>query len=429
MFFNKIKIKSDILPLLCASIVILLCSCDSKKEAPVVKEMVRPAKTMILKSPEIVTSRSYPGKVQAARETLLTFKVSGPLIKLPVNEGDEVKKDALLARIDPRDYKTALTKIRSGIGKARAELKGMKAARPEDINVLDAQVSAAKAKLQQAKQDYERYADLYEQNLASKSDYDRYKSGRDVAKAQLKSAKQKLKKGKKGDRNEDVEAKVSYISGLEAGKKQASDDLEDTYLKAPFSGIIAKMFVENFQNVRAGESILNLKDISSLEIVINLPEQLVAESAGIECLAATAVFDSLPDREYKLRVKEFAVEADDRTRTYQVVFSMNAPESGTILPGMTATVKAIDKCAKSKVLGFLIPGNAAFADEHSKSFVWVVDTETMTVSRREVEIGDMTGESIRIRKGVKAGEMIVTAGVNHLLEGMKIRLLKEKIGG
>jgi len=429
MFFNKIETKSNFLPLLCAGIAILLCSCDSNKDTPVIREMIRPAKTMVLQSPETITSRSYPGKVQASRKSLLTFKVSGPLLQLPVNEGDQVEKGTLLARIDPRDFKTALAKIGSNISTARARLKGMKVARPEDINVLNAQVSSAKAQLRQAKQEYERYADLYEQNLASKSDYDRYKSGRDIAKAQLKTAKQNLEKGKKGARKEDIEAMVSDVRGLEVGRKQASDALEDTYLRAPFSGRVAKKFVENFQNVRAGEPVVSLQDISGLEIVMNAPEQVVAESTGIECVLATAVFDSLPGKEYELKIKEFAVEADAQTRTYQVVFSMKAPESGTILPGMTATVKAADKCAKAGDSGFLIPVNATFADEYGKSFVWVVDPGTMTVSRREVGIGDMAGENIRIRKGVTAGEMIVTAGVSHLQEGMKIRLLKGKTGG
>ncbi len=428
MFFNKIKIKSNFLPLFCAGIVILLCSCDGNKDTPV-KEVIRSAKTMILKSPETIISRSYPGKVQASRKILLTFKVSGPLIQLPVNEGDKVKKGALLARIDPRDYKTALAKIESSIGTAHAKLKGMKTARPEDIKVLKAQVSAAKAQLKQAEQEYERYVDLYEQNLVSKSDYDRYKSSRDIAKAQLKTARQNLEKGKKGARKEDIEAMVSEIRGLEVGKKQASDALKDTYLKAPFSGIVAKRLVENFQNVRAGEPILSLQDISDLEIVMNVPEQVVAEDPNIECITATAVFDSLPGREYELKLKEFAAEADTQTRTYRVALSMKAPESGIILPGMTATVKTTDKCAKGKDSGFLIPVNATFADEHGKSFIWIVDPGTMTVNRREVEIGDMTGESIRLRKGVKAGEMIVTAGVNHLRDGMKIRLFEGKIGG
>jgi len=427
MFFKKNDKKANFLPLLFAGIVILLCSGDSKKEAPV-KEVIRPAKTMVLKSAETITSRSFPGKVQASRKTMLTFKVSGPLIKLPVNEGDKVEKGALLARIDPRDFETALAQVKSNIGTARARLRGMKSARPEDIKSLEAQVSSAKAQLRQAKQEYERYSDLYVRNLASKSDYDRFKSGRDIAKAQLKTARQDLEKGKKGARKEDIEAMASDIRGMQAGKKQASDALEDTYLKAPFSGIVAKKFVENFQNVTASEPIISLQDISGLEIIINVPERAVVETDA-ECVTATAEFDSLPGREFELKIKEFGAEADPQTRTYRVVFSMKTPESGVILPGMTATVKATDKCVKAEASGFLIPANAAFADKHSKSFVWVVDPETMTVSKRAVEIGDMTGASIRILKGVKAGEMIVTAGVNHLQEGMKIRLIKDKIGG
>jgi multidrug efflux pump subunit AcrA (membrane-fusion protein) len=401
----------------------MLCAC-SKKQAPV-QAVVRPVKSMVIQKPETSAIRTYPAKVQASKKVTLTFKVSGPLIKLPIKEGDDVKKGALLARIDPRDYKTALAKISSAISTARSKLKSMKAARPEDIKVLEAQVSAAKAQLDQANHDYERYSGLYEQNLASKAEYDRFKSMRDIARAQLSSARQNLEKGQKGARSEDIQAMVSDIEGLKARKNEALHALEDTYLKAPFSGTVAKIFVENFQNIRAGEPILSLQDISGLEIIINAPERVVAESSSLDCFVVSAFFSSLPGKSYPLKVKEFAVEADPQTRSYRVVFAMRTPENSIILPGMTCTVKTVDTCIQKNRSTFRIPVNATFADAHGKSFVWIIDPDTMTVHKRAVEQGDMTGDSIRIRKGLNAGERIVTAGVNYLQEDMKVRLLQK----
>jgi len=413
--------KRYLIILLCTLTLLYACS----KEQESVQTFVRPVKSMIIQKPETSAIRTYPAKVEASKKVTLTFKVSGPLIKLPIKEGDDVKKGALLARIDPRDYKTALAKIKSAIATARAKLKSMKAARPEDIKVLEAQVSAAKAQLDQANQDYERYSGLYEQNLASKSEYDRFKSMRDIARARLSTAKQNLGKGQKGARAEDVEAMVSDINGLKAQKNEALNALEDTYLKAPFSGTVAKIFVENFQNIRAGEPILSLQDISGLEIIINAPERVIAESTSMDCFEVSAVFDSLPGKNYQLKIKEFAVESDQQTGTYRVVFSMKAPEQGAILPGMTCTVKTIETCIHANDSIFRIPVNATFADAHGKSFVWIINPDKMTVHKRAVELGDMSGDSIRIRKGLEAGERIATAGVNYLQENMNVRLLKK----
>jgi multidrug efflux pump subunit AcrA (membrane-fusion protein) len=416
----EIEMKRKLIIVLCT--LSLLCAC-SKKQAPV-QAVVRPVKSMVIQLPETSAIRTYPAKVQASKKVTLTFKVSGPLMELPIKEGDDVKKGALLARMDPRDYKTALSKIRSAIATARAKFKSMKAARPEDIKVLEAQVSAAKAQLDQANQDYERSAGLYEQNLASKAEYDRFKSMRDIANARLKTARQNLEKGQKGARSEDIEAMNSDINGLKARQNEALNALEDTYLKAPFSGTVARIFVENYQNIRAGEPILSLQDISGLEIIINAPERVVAESSSMDCFVVTAVFDSLPGKTYKLKIKEFAVEADPQTRTYRVVFSMKAPKNSVILPGMTCTVKTVDTCIHANDSIFRIPVNATFADVHGKSFVWIINPDKMTVHKRAVELGDMTGDSIRVLKGLKAGERIVTAGVNYLQEDMKVRLLK-----
>jgi multidrug efflux system membrane fusion protein len=71
---------------------------------------------------------------------------------------------------------------------------------------------------------------------------------------------------------------------------------------------------------------------------------------------------------------------------------------------------------------FVIPAIAVFADDQGKSNVWVVDKEKMTVERRKVTTGDLTGEaSIQITGGLQSGEMIAVSGVSQLREGMKVK--------
>lgn len=84
-----------------AALILILGSCggEEKDEAPV--QVVRPVKTMTLGG-EQGTGRSFPGKVQGSQRVNLSFRVQGPLIEFPVNEGDEVKAGQLLARLDPK---------------------------------------------------------------------------------------------------------------------------------------------------------------------------------------------------------------------------------------------------------------------------------------------------------------------------------------
>jgi RND family efflux transporter MFP subunit len=413
-------------------ITMLITSCDptNDQQTPI-ETVVRPVKTMVLTDPEAEPSRYLPGKVQAYQRAELAFRVPGTLIELPVKEAQEVEKGALLARLDPRDYKTNLAKVKSAIAQARAQLKAMKAgARPEEKRVLQAEVSAAKARFQEAKQQYERYKDLWEKRVISKADYDRQESAYNVAVAQLNTANQNLQKGKAGARTEDIEAMESNIKGLIAQQDEAQDALNDTYLRAPFTGVVAKKLVDNFQNVQAKEPILIFQDISRLDIIINVPEQAFVEAKEPEFYQFVAIFEAVPDREFILKVKEYTTEADPKTQTYRGVLTMQAPKDLKILPGMTTTVIITEKqmAESTPTSTFLVPVSTVFADELNKQYVWVVEPNTMTVQKRQVKVGDLTGESIRVLDGLKTGERIVTAGVHFLQEGMKIRLFDSNAG-
>jgi len=398
-------------------------SCSPEETGPV-QEVVRPVKTLVLEDSGAGDARSYPGRVRAAERAVLTFKVSGPLVELPVNEGDLVEKDRLLARIDPRDFQTTMDKIQSELQQAEAQLQAMKTgARPEDVKVLEAEVAAAKARYQKAQQEFSRYAGLFERDMVSKSEYDTAMSARDVAKAQLETAIQNLEKGRKGAREEDIQAKEAEIRGLEARLKETRDALEDTRLTAPFKGVVATKYVENFQNVQAKEAIVSLQDIADLEVVFNAPEQMLAARRGEDCYKGQVIFQGAPGKTYEAVLKEYSAEADPQTQTYEIVVGLPAPEDLTILPGMTATVKVVDECAQEEGQ-FLVPVSAVFADEEKRSFVWVVQPDSMTVRPKEVKVGDLAGNSVRVLEGLEAGERIVTAGTHLLVDGMKVRLME-----
>jgi RND family efflux transporter MFP subunit len=417
--------------------VFFLTACDETEESqvPAAKAVPRLVKTMVLTSPEVKTSERAPGKVLASQRADLKFQVPGQLIEFPVKESQKVEKDALLARLDPRDYKTNLAKVNSAIAQARAQLKAMKAgARPEDVRVLQAEVSAARARYQEAKQQYERYQDLWDRRVISKAEYDRQQSAYNVAKAQLNTAKQKLQKGKVGARSEDIQAMRSQIKGLLAQREEAQNAVDDTYLKAPFAGVIAKKFVENFQNVESKDPILSLQDISRLDIVINVPEQILISAKEPEFYQFVAVFEVAPERQFPLEIKEYKTEADPKTQTYRAVFTMHAPDDLRILPGMTTTVVVTEKPVANQTSAskasptFLVPVTAVFSDELKKQYVWIVEPNTLTVQQREVKVGELTQQSIQVVNGLQLGERIVTAGVHFLQEGKKVKLFDSKAG-
>ncbi len=346
---------------LLAAVGLVLFGC-AEAEVPTGPDPVRPVKLMTAgggNSAEI--ARSFPGRVEAANQVDLSFRVGGPLVELPVKEGQTVAKGELLARIDPRDFEIRLR--------------------------------SARAQAERADADLTRFSALYEKDAVSGAQLDQAQAARDVAGAAL----------------EDAEA-----------------DLADSQLKAPFGGSIGKVMVENFQDVRSKEPILSLVDFGQVEIVVDVPEGLIArrddEAPPGELVAR---FEAAPDREFPLTVGEVSAQADPRTQTYRATLVMDQPRGLNVLPGMTATVVYKPTGTEQQAAEVLVPASAVFADESGAAHVWVVDTAAMTVSRRAVVTGGLAGsDQVEIREGLAAGETIAASATSRLRDGMQIRPLE-----
>lgn len=364
--------------LMVALFLMLFISCG-KKEEKVVKAVVRPVKTVIVKAGDKFTGLQLPGKVRATQRVNLAFKqVGGRLVRLPIagREGERVKKGELLAQIDPKDFQV-------------------------NLRNAEGQLNEAEAALKLAKAEYERLLRIREKDpgAVSGASIDRKREGVARSRGRLKSLKAAV---------DDAKNKLSY-----------------TYLRAPFSGVVAKRFVNNFQEVKPMEPIVSLQDISSVEILVDVPENVIsiAKAKGKDSVKAVATFPTVPEKQFPLRFKELATDADTATQTYQVVLVMPQPEGINVLPGMTATVFVLTLDEEIHVRSMIVPAIAVVADPEGKSYVWVVDTDNMTVHKRDVSVGSVTGsENINILSGLKEGETIVAAGVLKLQEGMPVTL-------
>ena len=207
----------------------------------------------------------------------------------------------------------------------------------------------------------------------------------------------------------------------------AADRLSYTYLKAPFDGTVVNTYVENFDDVLAKQAIVRILDNSAIEMVINIPESLI--SLAPEAKNIEVVFDAFPDRVIPAEIKEIGTEASSTTRTYPVTLIMDQPEDIKILPGMAGKASGEPPTSDtSKIpIGKPVPLTAILSlEDINKTYVWVIDQQTSTVSKREVKTGKLTDTGIMITEGLDSDEWIAIAGVNYLRDGMEVRILDEK---
>jgi RND family efflux transporter MFP subunit len=190
---------------------------------------------------------------------------------------------------------------------------------------------------------------------------------------------------------------------------------------------MARKLVEDFANVAAKQAVLVVQDTSTMEVQVDLPERdvvLMPVELSYEQMDRQAkpvvTLSALPGREYPARVSEFAKAADPVTRTFSVKLVFQTPDDVTLLPGMTARVRVLVDPSSA----WTLPVSAVQSDSGGEPFVWLVDEDSLTVSRAVVQVGQMTGDSIRVEEGLEAGQMVAISGVTYLREGMEVRLLE-----
>ncbi len=361
------------------SIMILstLGGCDKTEPE---REVIRPVRAVKAGDVGELQRRGFPGRAQATQEIDLAFRVGGPLIARAVNVGDPVKQGDVVAQIDPRDFQVNLRNVK-------------------------AQLAEAEAALERAAGDYRRQLNIFKTDPGATSEtaVDRAREGRDRA--------------------------AANVDSLKASVTTAQDQLDDTSLQAPFDGTVVATYVENFQNVRQKQPIVRILDTSHIEMVVNIPENLISLAPLVHTVLLR--FDAFPGREFEGRISEVGTEASQTTRTFPVTVIMEQPEDVKILPGMAGTARSgeTNMTDEQQRRGLGIPVGAVFTpDTETQSYVWVIeatDGNLGVLEKRPVKTGDMTRHGVLISDGLSAGEWIVTAGVHSVREGQTVRILSQ----
>ncbi len=399
----------------------LPASAFSQEQAP------RPAKVFTVEASSSVLTRQYPAIVLPSAEVELSFQVSGRVIDLPIRAAVQVEAGDLVAGLDPRDFETQIAQLQSQIDQAEANLVALRTgARVEEVAALEAAVASAQAQVDQANEQVERTRQLFERGVAAQAQLDNDEAAARVAEANLTAQEEQLEIGLAGGRPEEIEAAEAAIRGLEAQLQVAQNSLDYASLEAPFAGIIARRDIDNFTNIQAGQSIALLQALSTVHLTFNVPAPDVTalSAGGQDRIQNQVTFDAIPGQVFDAETVEFSVQADSSTQTYQGRVAVEVPPDAVILPGMVGRVIA---SAGIDATDLMIPLTAVAAKPNGDPFVWIVGADNVTAAR-DVELGAASGDQVAVISGLDAGEVIVSAGVSHILDGMTVRPVT-KIGG
>jgi multidrug efflux system membrane fusion protein len=311
----------------------------------------------------------YSASIRPDVQVDVSFKVSGYIEALlqvrgadgrmrNVQDGDFVRRGTVLAQVRDREYRDALTQ--------------------------------AQATLTQAKADFDRIAQLFENRSVSKADYDA--------------------------------AYARYTAG-QAQHDQAALALSDCTLRAPMDGYVHRRSIEVGSLVAPGTAGVTIADTRAVKVVFGVPDVLVGSMrmGSPQTIAAEAV----PGVVFRGRITRIAPSADASSRVFEVEVTIPNPD-GVLRTGMIA---ALQVAAPSEVASaaMLVPLNAVVrppGEAAGYAVFTAEDVQGHTVARlRRIQLGDVAGNMIRVTAGLQGGERVIVRGATLAVDSQQVRII------
>lgn len=351
-----------VLPAFAALLVpVLLAACQEKQaEAP---EPVRPVKVAKVAPRQDTRTISYSGSIRAKTEAGLGFRVGGKIVERNVDVGDRVEPGTVLARLDTADLALSLKSAEAALAGAQSQLAVAQSA-------------------------YDRAQKLFASGFTSRSILD--------------------------DRKLALDQAASGLDAARSARDQALNQNAYSELKSDIAGVVTAVNAEAGQVVAAGTAVVTVARDGDKEVAIAVPESEIRFFREGDRLSVRYWAD--PSIRQTGTVREIAGSADPTSRTFAIRVAL--PADPAVRLGMTAMLEAVVPVESG---GIVVP-LAALAERDGKPVVWVVDPASKTVSPREIVTASFAEDGVRVEKGLKPGEWIVTAGAQFMTSGKAVRL-------
>jgi RND family efflux transporter MFP subunit len=196
----------------------------------------------------------------------------------------------------------------------------------------------------------------------------------------------------------------------------AQDDLDHASLRAPFTALVARRLVSNFQTVNAGTPVVRLHDVSELRVDIEVPEVLFRQAGANGNVSFHAELPGDP-AQYPLELREFETETSSVGQTYTITFAFSERPGGFVFPGASATVFAALEGGSED--GVVLPETAVVYDADGSAAVMVVEDGVATRTPISMELRD--DGRLYMTDGPPDGTRIVTTGASQLRDGQAVR--------
>ena len=359
--------RAGVLVASCAGV--MLCACGGPDADEQAAE-ARPVRAVTIDKSDAGDQIVLSGRIAAQDEVAVAFRISGRMIERPVNVGDRVRAGQVLARLEPMNERNQRL-------------------------TAQASLNAAVADQTRARDERARQEALIDEGFTTRARLDQAVAASRAADALVASSRAQL--------------------------RIADDLVSFTELKADTAGYVTARGAEPGEVVQAGQMIVRVAREGGTDAVFEVPPQVLRASAaasGDDRPVAVALTDD-PTIRTTGRVREVSPQADPVTGTFTVRVALESPPAEMFLGSVVNGSITLGSDA------LIVIPSAALTNSSGKPAVWVVNPADSTVALRDVRVLRHEANSLVIGDGLEPGDTVVTAGVQALRPGQKVRLLDQ----
>ncbi|NIM97258.1 MAG: efflux RND transporter periplasmic adaptor subunit, partial [candidate division Zixibacteria bacterium] len=190
----------------------------------------------------------------------------------------------------------------------------------------------AKQRFELAKSDYGRKKVLYEGRLIAQQELELAESQLELQRSELENARSELQK-----RESRIQSVQADIASAEAEIKRLKEDLSDTFIRAPFDGVIGERYVEVGDQVSPNQKLFTVLDVSKVKVIARIPSHEISRvKQGVQVQITTRAYSEMG---FLGHVVYIHPEADPKNRTFSVEVHVKNTEEPLLMPGMFSRVR------------------------------------------------------------------------------------------
>jgi len=357
---------------------------------------------------DLVQTVVASGRIITPQRVSIGAVITERVARIPVQEGQRVRRNDVLIELDDKDERAALEQARAALAQAEAKLRQLRevALPAAEQSLLQAQANAL-----QARQAYERNQSLQAKGFVGQSALDDAKRNLDVAESQLRAASIQVQTNSPS--GSDFALAQTALEQARANLRAAQAKLEQTVIRAPVDGVLIGRGVEPGNVVQPGRELMALAPSGETQVVVQIDERQLSRLAlGQKALGSA---DAFPNQRFPAELVYINPAVDPLRGSVEVKLRVSEPPA-YLVQDMTASVD-IEVARRADTV--YVPTETVHDANGTQP--WVLAIRGFRAVRQPVKLGLRGDRRIEILDGVEAGDRLIPATNAIVKAGQRVR--------